>query len=511
MSTVVEQEDTRVIPQSGKYTSSSFANIMTTIVFAFIIVIIVLLLWAIMSFYFGTLDFIEVAKQGFPKNPVRIENGQEVRIDFMYWYRWSFAGLVLALLLYFPTKWLIRTYGRQSLIITDDGITIKKFPKYKYFVTWDGILDVTVKPSDSVFTIFFKNNKKIVIYTMDRSVVIESLTLNSNMELSNRLKEYGDSLEERVIDFGYGAQIAVIYRRLKRSKVGVLGFFLVIFFLAVSIFAAAIVIVNPINTISSQLQSHTLFGFWNPNLPDFNQINQPPSAEHWFGTDVHGRDIFSRLLFGSFYSILIGVIATLISTSIGFFVGAASGYIGGTTDQIIQRLTEVLNSMPGLPVLLLISAAFTPLFARINLEGAYYLVVFSIFSLIGWGGIARIVRSEVLALKSSEFVQAERVLGATHMRIIRYHIMPNAMSTIIIFFTLGVAGNIIGVATLSFLGFGSNSTLVWGKDLSDAIANQPTVYWWGPTFISLSLFLLVLGFNLLGDSLRDALDPTLKE
>ena len=346
---------------------------------------------------------------------------------------------------------------------------------------------------------------------MDRAISFESITINKSAELQQRLREFGDSLEERVIDFGYGAQLAVVWRRLKRSKVGVLGAVLVVFWLAVSIFAIALVIVNPINDISAQYHERTLFNFWNPNFINVGQRNLGPGAKYWFGTDDLGRDIFSRIFFGSFYSILIGVVSTFISVVIGSFVGAASGYIGGTLDQIVQRITEVLIAMPGLPVLLLVSAAFTPLFRRINLEGAYYLVVFSIFSLIGWGGIARIIRAEVLALKQSEFIQAERVLGATHYRIITKHIMPNAFSTVIIFFTLGIAGAIINVAGLAFLGFGSASTLVWGSDLNTAIQNTPTQYWWGVTFISLCLFTLVLGFNLLGDALRDALDPRLKE
>jgi peptide/nickel transport system permease protein len=269
--------------------------------------------------------------------------------------------------------------------------------------------------------------------------------------------------------------------------------------------------VNPVNTIEAQIQPRVLFNFWNPNYVNITDKDAAPSFDHWFGTDVLGRDIFARVLFGSFYSILIGVVATFVSVALGAFIGASSGYLGGTIDQIIQRLTEVLTSMPGLPVLLLVSAAFTPLFTRINLEGAYYLVVFTIFSFISWGGTARIIRSEVLSLKRSEFIQAERVLGATHYRIITKHIMPNAFSTVIIFFTLGVAGNIISVASLAFLGFGSESTLVWGSDLNEAIANQPTEKWWGTTFISLCLFSLVLGFNLMGDVLRDALDPRLKE
>ena len=325
------------------------------------------------------------------------------------------------------------------------------------------------------------------------------------------MRDYGEALEERVIDFGYGAQLAVVWRRLKRTKVGVLGLFLVVFWTGVSILAVAIIIVNPVNDLNAALEQRTLFGFWNPNYVNINAKDEPPSFDYFFGTDYLGRDIFSRVFFGSFYSILIGVISTFISVLIGAFVGAASGYIGGTIDQITQRITEILIAMPGLPILLLVSAAFTPLFQRIDLEGAYYLVVFSIFSLIGWGGTARIVRAEVLSLKQSEFIQAELVLGATHYRIITKHIMPNAFSTVIIFFTLGIAGAIVSVASLAYLGFGSQSTLVWGSDLNSAIQNYPTKFWWGTTFISLCLFTLVLGFNLLGDALRDALDPRLKE
>lgn len=519
MAKVVETQEERLIPQSGKYTSSIFGNTMTMVVFILVIGIGFLVLWGILTLILAVQEFSLVADQGFPDQAYELDalgekilddSGNPKPLDYMGWVRWSFTGFIMAFVLYFPTRWLFRTYGRQSITITDEGILVKKFPRFKSFTSWEGVLDVTVKESESLFNLLIPNAKQIVIYTMDQSIKIEDITLTNASEVGGRLKAFGDSLEERVIDFGYGEQLSVIWRRLKRSRVGVLGFFLVVFFISISIFAAAIVVVNPINTLSAQLQTRTLFGFWNPNFVNMGDANLPPSTSHVFGTDGSGRDIMSRLLFGAFYSILIGVVATVITVVIGAFVGSTSGYVGGVTDNIVQRVTEVLNSMPGLPILLLVSASFAPFFTAINIEGAYYLVVFAIFAFISWGGIARVVRSEVLSLKNSEFIQAEIVLGATHFRIIKNHILPNAMSTILIYFTLGIAGNIIGVATLSYLGFGSASTLVWGKDLSDAILNLPTEHWWGPTFISAALFLLVLGFNLMGDSLRDALDPTLK-
>jgi ABC-type dipeptide/oligopeptide/nickel transport system permease subunit len=406
----------------------------------------------------------------------------------------------------------MRTYGIQLVEITDQGIFISKFPRYKMYSPWESVLDITVKKSESIFSTFNSNLNKITIYTMDKAISLETMTLTNHLELSSRLKAFGDSLEERVIDFGYGATLSIVWRRIKRSKVGVMGTILVIFFILISLFASAITLVVPHTTLEAQLRERTLFNLWNPvyGAGDPDSYNQPPSNVHWFGTNANGQDIFSRLLFGAFYSILIGVIATFISTILGFFIGAASGYIGGTTDQIVQRVTEVINSMPSLPLLLLISGIFYQVFPDTEIEGAYYLTVYTIFAFIAWAGTARIIRAEVLSLKNSEFILAERVLGASHWRIITKHIMPNAMSTAIIFFTLGIAGTISGVAVLAYLGFGTGNTLVWGQDLASASQNSPTQYWWGITFISLALFLLVLGFNLFGDALRDALDPKLK-
>lgn len=513
-------EQTNTLPSSGTYNSSFFAYLMSLISIFLISIISITILWGFFTTLIFLSEFSQAAQQGFPENPTRLNpdgtptlgtDGSPVSIDFDFWIRWSFAGYLAAVSLFYPTRWLIRTYGRQSLKINDDGIIVKKFFNKKFSIPWEGIIDISVKESESIFATFFGNLSKITIYTMDRAISFETITLKNQKELTKRLIDFGNTLEERVIDFGYGAQLAVVWRRLKRTKVGVLGLFLVIFWTAVSIFAVALVIVNPVNTLEAAITPKTLFGLWNPNFVNVSAINTPPNNEYYFGTDFLGRDIFSRVIFGSFYSILIGVVSTFISVAIGAFVGAASGYIGGTLDQITQRITEILIAMPGLPILLLVSAAFTPLFQRIDLEGAYYLVVFSIFSFIGWGGTARIVRAEVLSLKQSEFIQAELVLGATHFRIITKHIMPNAFSTVIIFFTLGIAGAIVSVASLAYLGFGSQSTLVWGSDLNSAIQNYPTKFWWGTTFISLCLFTLVLGFNLLGDALRDALDPRLKE
>ncbi|MHA2172050.1 MAG: ABC transporter permease [Candidatus Kariarchaeaceae archaeon] len=535
------EDEPRVLPVDAKYGPSIFANTVTGLSIVFVIAIAALFLWGILTTFLAYRHFerTRALPDGLStKNPVWVDpdTGEEQTLDYLFWLRWAVGGYLLAILLYFPTRWLFRTYGRQSLDISEEGIAISKFSIGKLLrfpfsqirghnktfpyvsfsneklFPWEGILDVTVKDSTSVFAFFNRGANKISVYTMDTIISIESMTLGNQREISAKLTAYGDSLEERVIDFGYGAAFSVVWRRIKRSKVGVLGAFIVVFFIFLSIFAVTITIVRPINTLEAELQERSLFNLWNPNYFNVADLNEGPSSSHWFGTDAQGRDIFSRLIFGAFYSILIGVVATLISTTLGAIIGAASGYLGGTFDQIVQRVTEVFIAMPQLPILLLVSSSFTPLIGKMEgIEGAYYLFVFGLFAFIGWGGVARIVRAEVLALKNNEFIAAERVLGATHWRIITKHIMPNAFSTIIIFFTLGVGASITAVAAISYLGFGSQSTLVWGKDLSDAVFNQPLKYWWAPTFISLALFLIVLGFNLLGDALRDALDPRLKE
>jgi len=427
-------------------------------------------------------------------------------------------------------------YGQKSISLSNEGISITSFKLAysasspvkltffpKKFIPWESVLDIVVKKSDSVFATLNRNLNKAVIYTMDTSYTIESMSFQNSSTLMDKLRIFGDSLDERVIDFGYGAQLAVVWRRMKRSKVGVLGMLIVVIFTVIAILAAVFTTIWPPNEISHRFVEWTPFYLRNPNYGSFNSadIKAAPSLTqadgspgYLFGTDHLGRDMFSRIFFGSFYSILIGLIATIISVVLGGFIGAASGYMGGVVDNITMRIADVLMVLPGLPILIMIGATFTPVFKTLNIEGAYYIVVFSVFSLISWSGTARYVRAEVLALKESEYIQAENVLGASNYRIIVKHIIPNTMSTMIIIFTLGVAGSIQSVASLAFLGFGSQSTLVWGDDLASAIRDSDFFsgkVWWVVTFVSLALFLLTLGFNLMGDALRDALDPRLKE
>jgi peptide/nickel transport system permease protein len=225
-----------------------------------------------------------------------------------------------------------------------------------------------------------------------------------------------------------------------------------------------------------------------------------PSSEHLMGTDKFGRDIFSRVLYGARISLTIGFVAVAISVTFGTLVGALAGYFGKWTDTTLMRFTDMMLSFPRLVLLIVVIALFEP---------SIWLVVV-VLGLTGWMSVARIVRGEVLSLREREFVQAARVLGMTDWRIILRHVIPNTLAPVIVYTTLGIGNTILVEASLSFLGLGVQPpTPSWGNMISDGRDALVTA-WWIATFPGLAIVLTVTAFNLLGDGLRDALDPRLR-
>lgn len=230
---------------------------------------------------------------------------------------------------------------------------------------------------------------------------------------------------------------------------------------------------------------------------DLGSIREAPSLSHLMGTDDLGRDLFSRILYGGRVSILIGLVAAVIGTGFGSLLGATAGFYGGRVDDLLMRLTDVVYSIPTLP-LLIVLASYTQ-------AGAGSMAV--AIGVLSWMATARVVRAEVLKIRAMEYVEAARSLGATNGRIILRHVLPNAVGPIVVGATLAVGNAIILESSLSFLGLGVQPpTPTWGNMLMDAqstMATQP----WLSVFPGLAILLVVLAVNFLGDGLQDALDP----
>ena len=226
---------------------------------------------------------------------------------------------------------------------------------------------------------------------------------------------------------------------------------------------------------------------------------QPPSPQHWFGTDIQGRDVWARLVYGARVSLSVGIISQGIALTLGVILGLIAGYYGRWVDELVMRLADVTLAFPTLLLLIALVAALQPSLP----------VVFATIGLVGWAGMARLVRGQVLVVRELEFVQAERALGAGDIRILIGHILPSVVAPVVIAATLGVAGAIMAESSLSFLGLGVQPpTPSWGSMIADGrdlyqLRHAP----WTSVFPGLAIGAAVLGFNLLGDALRDALDP----
>jgi peptide/nickel transport system permease protein len=239
----------------------------------------------------------------------------------------------------------------------------------------------------------------------------------------------------------------------------------------------------------------------NPDLIDTSNILAAPSVGHLFGTDELGRDVLSRMIYSTRISLLVGFVAVGIATVIGIIVGAISGYYGGWVDSVMMRFVDIMLCFPTIFLILAVIAILEPSIWNIMI----------IIGITGWMGVSRLVRAEFLTLKERDFVVASRAVGATDLRIIFRHILPNAIAPVLVSAVLGVGGAILIESSLSFLGLGVQPpTPSWGNMLT-AGKDNIEIAWWLSLFPGMAILVTVLGYNLLGEGLQDALNPRLKE
>jgi len=272
-------------------------------------------------------------------------------------------------------------------------------------------------------------------------------------------------------------RVWIIWRKFKRNKASLIGGGIFIFIVLMAIFSRVLYPTSP-------------------GKINVNEVFLPPSFQHPFGTDSMGRDVLAWIVWGAQTSLTVGLGAVILEIIIALIVGGLAGYYGGLIDELLMRITDIILVMPTI-VLLIVALSFFQVRSLI--------LIMAVIAFLSWPWMARVIRSQFLSIKESLFVEAARSLGASDRRIIIQHILPNAISPIIVLATFDLAWFILYESTLTFLGFGDPLTISWGTLINWGRAYLRSA-WWISTFPGLAIFITVLGFNLLGDGLRDAFD-----
>ena len=271
------------------------------------------------------------------------------------------------------------------------------------------------------------------------------------------------------------------WQRLKRNKVAMISFWVIVLFMVIAVLGP-------------------LFSGYEYDEQNLMLTNQSPSWQHWFGTDNLGRDIFVRVLYGARISLAIGIVASLINLFIGVIYGGIAGYIGGRTDRIMMNIVDVLYSVPTLLYVILLMVVMKP--GLMN--------IFIALGIAYWLQMARIVRGQILSIKEQEFVLAARTIGVPKFQILLRHLIPNAMGAIVVTMTLAIPDAIFTEAFLSFIGLGVSAPMAsWGVLASEGV-NNLRAYPFQLFFPAAAISITMLAFNLLGDGLRDVLDPKMR-
>jgi peptide/nickel transport system permease protein len=307
-----------------------------------------------------------------------------------------------------------------------------------------------------------------------------------------RLDEFLKHNESRIKDLRF------MWHLFRRSLLSMIGLTIIIILLLVALFAPLLASQHPSYVeVPTEQGTTTTEERWQIH---FNQKLLPPSAQHLFGTDDYGRDIFSMVVYGAQTSLRICLMVVAISTLIGVILGGLAGYFGGVIDEVLMRITDVFLSIPYLILALAIAAAL----------GRSIDHIMEAMIITWWPTYARLLRGQVLAIREQQYVEAARSVGASNSRILFRHILPNSFAPLLVQITLDLGAVLLVAAGLSFIGLGASpGTAEWGLMISEG---RTVMFhaWWYVTFPGLAILMVVLGFNLLGDGLRDVTDPKLR-
>jgi peptide/nickel transport system permease protein len=280
---------------------------------------------------------------------------------------------------------------------------------------------------------------------------------------------------------GRDSEGRAIWRAFRRNRLALCGAVIVAVLVLLAVFAP-------------------LLAPWDPNKPDTKKILAAPSRSHWLGTDQLGRDVLSRVLYGSRVSLSVGFVSVGIATAIGIVLGSVAGYRGGTVDGVIMRLVDLMLVFPRFFLLLAVLAFLKP----------SIWTIMAVIGSTGWMGVTRLVRAEFLTLREREFVIWSESVGASAFRVVFRHILPNAMAPVLVAMTLGIPAAILTESGLSFLGLGVQPPFAtWGNILNDG-KDAIEIAWWMTVYPGVAILITVLAYNLLGEGIRDALDPRLR-
>lgn len=344
-------------------------------------------------------------------------------------------------------------------------------------------------------------------------------------ELKEEVIETDATVEVEEETYKEMSPFKLILKRFFRSRLSIVGLIMLVFLFLFSFLGPVIydewgeIEVDRTQVITIYEEEYTYVNEFGETITVIQQteiesdnLKAPPSKEHLLGTDEKGMDVFVRLMYGGRISLTIGFIVVILETIIGILLGGLAGYFGGVVDQIIMRIVDVFNCIPTLPILLISSAVLDSLSEYIDPANRIYFLML-IITLFGWSGCARMVRGQILSLREQEFITATEVMGLPTWRKIFKHLIPNVLPQLIVNMTLGLGSVILYESTLSYLGLGVQIPYAaWGTMISASknpeILNYYVNLWLPAGFL---IVLAVLGFNFVGDGLRDAMDPKAKK